>query len=105
MNKSAILRARIDPQIKEDAEQILTELGLTISEAINIFFRQISRKKGLPFAVSLRNEALVPDSDQAWFWSKAWLSKEQEADNDIKEGRVTEVTAITALKKQLRKNS
>ncbi len=53
MAKSANLYARIEPDLKEQAEGILTALGIPASNAITMFYRQIVLKKGLPFDVKL----------------------------------------------------
>lgn len=51
--KSANLYARIEPNIKEQAESILSELGIPASNAINMFYKQIILQRGLPFEVKL----------------------------------------------------
>ena len=54
--KTAIIHARIEPQVKRQAEGVLHELGLSPTEAIRIFYRLITLRKGLPFAVAVPNE-------------------------------------------------
>ena len=54
--KTATIHARIEPQIKTNAEEILQNLGITPTEAIRIFYRQISLRGGLPFSVEIPNE-------------------------------------------------
>jgi len=56
MAKTAMLRARIEPVLKEEVDSILKKLGLSTSEAINIFYRQVKLRKGLPFQVIIPNE-------------------------------------------------
>ncbi len=51
--KSANLYARIEPEVKEQAESILSALGIPASNAINIFYKQIILNRGLPFEVKL----------------------------------------------------
>jgi len=51
--KSANLYARIEPEVKEQAEKILAALGITASNAINMFYKQIILHKGLPFEVKI----------------------------------------------------
>lgn len=51
MAKTATARARIEPEVKEEAERILDECGLTASEAIGLFYRQVIVRHGLPFPV------------------------------------------------------
>lgn len=53
MAKSANLYARIEPDVKEQAETILAALGIPASNAINMFYKQIILQKGLPFEVKL----------------------------------------------------
>jgi DNA-damage-inducible protein J len=54
--KTATIHARIEPQIKNKAEGVLHNLGITPTEAIRIFYSQISLRNGLPFSVELPNE-------------------------------------------------
>ena len=51
--KSAMIRARIEPKAKNQAEEILKSLGLNPTEAISMFYYQIILKKGIPFALDL----------------------------------------------------
>ena len=51
--KTATLYARIEPDVKEQAEAILSELGVPASNAINMFYKQIIMHRGLPFEVRL----------------------------------------------------
>lgn len=51
--KSANLYARIEPEVKEQAEGILSALGIPASNAINMFYKQIILQRGLPFEVKM----------------------------------------------------
>lgn len=51
--KTAMLIARLNPEVKKEAEAIFKELGLSTSEAINVFFNQVRLRKGLPFEISI----------------------------------------------------
>jgi DNA-damage-inducible protein J len=51
--KSANLYARIEPEVKEQAEGILSSLGISASNAINMFYKQIILNRGIPFEVKL----------------------------------------------------
>ena len=53
MAKSANLYARIEPDVKEQAESILSALGIPASNAINMFYKQIILNRGLPFEVKI----------------------------------------------------
>ena len=54
--KSKTISARIDPTVKRRAEQVFKKLGLTASQAITLFYRQVQLRQGLPFPVELPNE-------------------------------------------------
>jgi len=51
MSKTATVRARIEPRLKKEAEHVLEDLGLSATQAINLFYRQVTLRKGLPFDV------------------------------------------------------
>ena len=53
MAKTANLYARIEPDLKVKAEDILDELGIPASSAITMFYKQIILHRGLPFDVTL----------------------------------------------------
>ena len=55
MNKSAVVHARVEPGTKQKAESVLRHLGLSPTEAIRLFYRQICLRSGLPFPVALPN--------------------------------------------------
>jgi DNA-damage-inducible protein J len=59
MSKTTFVRARIEPSLKEETENILKELGLSVSEAITLFYKQITFNKGLPFEVKLPNSITI----------------------------------------------
>jgi DNA-damage-inducible protein J len=50
------IQARIDTQSKKDAQKILNFLGLSMSEAITLYFRQIILRRGIPFDIEIPNE-------------------------------------------------
>lgn len=47
--KSANVIARVEPEIKERAEAIFSQIGIPASTAINMFYRQVILQRGLPF--------------------------------------------------------
>lgn len=53
--KSAAVHSRIEPDIKDKAEDVLRRLGVSPTEAIRMFYAQIALRDGLPFDVSLPN--------------------------------------------------
>lgn len=57
--KSANILARVEPEVKEQAEEILSKLGIPASVVINMLYKQIIMTKSIPFSVALPKE---PDS-------------------------------------------
>ncbi len=55
MKRTATVRARVEPGLKADVEELLHQLGLSTTEAINLFYSQIRLRQGLPFPVEVPN--------------------------------------------------
>lgn len=55
MAKTETIRARVEPGLKREAESVLKALGLSPTEAIRLFYRQVTLRRGLPFAVEIPN--------------------------------------------------
>ncbi len=53
MSNAVSTQIRIDPDIKEQAETLFSELGLTMTAAVNIFLRSAIRENGIPFPLKL----------------------------------------------------
>lgn len=60
--KTATILVRTEPEIKENADRILSEIGLTTSGATNIFLHQVVQEGGLPFRPRLARPN-IPDMD------------------------------------------
>lgn len=56
MSANAVVRARIDPAIKDAASAILADWGLTVSDALRMTLTRIAREKRLPFSEEIPNE-------------------------------------------------
>jgi DNA-damage-inducible protein J len=54
--KTATARALLDPEVKKQAEEILRELGLSVSKSFELFYRQVIAQRGLPFELQIPNE-------------------------------------------------
>lgn len=54
--KTATARVLIDPEVKKDAEAILKELGLSVSNSFELFYRQVIAHRGLPFDLQIPSE-------------------------------------------------
>ena len=74
--KTSTIHLRIEPEIKADVEKLLGKLGMSTTDAINIFLNQIILTGGLPFPVK------IPEPN------KETLAALKEAE-DIRKGLVT----------------
>jgi DNA-damage-inducible protein J len=54
-----MIKARIDPDLKADAEKVLSKLGISTADAIRIFLSQVKLRKGLPFDVKILNKTTL----------------------------------------------
>lgn len=91
MARTANVFARVEPEVKERAEEILDRLGIPMSNAIGMFLRQVALQRGIPFEMKLPQE--LPLAYGA-------LTKEQfdlemqKGVEDIREGRVYSADVI-----------
>ena len=51
--KSANVTARVEPEVKFEAEQIISELGLSVSAVINSLYKQIILRRGIPYSLTI----------------------------------------------------
>jgi len=63
--KTATIRARVQPDLKHRVERLFAQLGLSTTEAITLFYRQVDLQQGLPFAVRLPNAGTVEALQEA----------------------------------------
>ncbi|MBS1257134.1 MAG: Antitoxin DinJ [Candidatus Scalindua arabica] len=64
--KTSTVRARINPSLKRDVEGLFEKLGLSTTEAINLFYKQVKLRNGLPFNVIVPNKVtgkVLKDTD------------------------------------------
>ncbi len=47
---------KLDAEIKQEAQKIFSELGLTLGDAVNLFLNQVKLNKGLPFDIKIPNK-------------------------------------------------
>jgi len=59
MARTETIRARVEPELKSEAEAILKEVGLSSSEAMRLFLHQIVSQRGLPFEVKIPNAETI----------------------------------------------
>jgi DNA-damage-inducible protein J len=59
VSKTSSVRARIEPELKEKAERVFRDLGLSPTQAIRLFYKQVELRNGLPFSVAIPTETTV----------------------------------------------
>ena len=65
MSKSAYVRARIEPALKMQAEEIFNEFGVTATQVITMLYKQVSRKHEIPLDLSLPNKETAKAIEEA----------------------------------------
>lgn len=100
MKKNSTLNLRVNPDVKRNAEEVLSQLGISMSTAINIYLKQISMTGGIPFDIKVPK---APISINADLMTKDEIhAKLKEGFNDIDEGNVQD--ASIAFQKFRKKN-
>lgn len=82
--KTTMIHARVEPDLKHEAEAILKQLGLNTTQAVTLFFQQVRLRKGLPFEVKLPT------------------AETEEAFRDVLAGKNIEPFSLDELAKELR---
>lgn len=59
MAKTAVIQARIDPAVKEQAQKVLETLHISMSEAISLYLTQVALQRGIPFEIRIPNETTL----------------------------------------------
>ena len=54
-----MIHARIDPKLKESAERVFSKIGISTTEAIRLFLKQVELHNGLPFPVAIPNAETI----------------------------------------------
>ena len=65
MLKTEMIRVPVEPELKSQAEAVFSELGLSATEAITLFYTQVTLHRGLPFAVRISNAETIEALRQA----------------------------------------
>ncbi|MFZ7132425.1 MAG: type II toxin-antitoxin system RelB/DinJ family antitoxin [Eubacteriales bacterium] len=101
MANTTTLNLRVNPLVKKQAEEILSELGIPMSTAINMYLRQIKMTGGIPFSIELPK---VPSDINADLMTNEELYfKLERGYADYENGRVT--SAAEAFSKLREKHS
>lgn len=83
MSKTAHISTRINATDKKKAEAVFKKLGISASQAISLFYKQVSLRRGIPFPVELPNE------------------ETQKAIKDVREGKLNSYSSVEELKAKL----
>ena len=65
MAKTEMIRARVEPEVKREAEELFSALGLSVTEAITLFYKQVAIHRGLPFPMRIPNAATAAALQEA----------------------------------------
>ena len=97
MARTSNVFARVEPEIKEQAEQVLERLGIPMSNAVSMFLRQVVLQRGIPFEMKLPQTALLNYSSLTREQFDAEMEKGMA---DVKAGRVYSADTIEAEMKR-----
>lgn len=99
MTKTSNIYVRVEPNIKEQAEIVLEQLGIPMSNAVSIFLRQVVMQNGLPFEVKLPSSRPITIADM----SEAQFNLEiLKAHNDFENGNTYSLEEVEkVLKKEM----
>ena len=65
MAKTEMIRARVEPELKREAEETFSALGISATEAVTLFYKQVALHRGLPFSLRVPNAATAEAIRQA----------------------------------------
>ena len=81
--KSATARALIDPNVKKEAESILKDIGLSVSNAYELFYRQVIANRGLPFELKVPNDKTMKAIENSRLGKGKKFSTEKDLFEDL----------------------
>lgn len=93
MARTSSVYARVEPEIKEQAESVLDQLGIPMSNAVSMFLRQIVLQQGIPFEMKLPVRKPIAMGSLTKEEIDAEISKGMKS---IEEGRVYSADAVEA---------
>ncbi|HHB90879.1 MAG TPA: type II toxin-antitoxin system RelB/DinJ family antitoxin [Anaerolineae bacterium] len=98
MPKTAVITARVDPELKKEAEEIFSQIGLTTSQAITLYLRQVVHRRAIPF------ELIAPQRGRGVETLKRLAGTANSGHHDISE-RVHDLVAGAILQKYQEKET
>ena len=97
MARTSNVFARVEPEIKEQAEQVLDRLGIPMSNAVGMFLRQVVLQRGIPFEMKLPQTAPL---DYDSLTREQFDAEMEKGMADVKAGRVYSADTIEAEMKR-----
>ena len=97
--KSADVRLRLEPELKEEVVRVLADAGLDISTAVRIFFRKVAAQGGLPFEVGQPNAATIRAMKEARSMVKPRFSSAKELFDGLEKGTQRKTSDAAAKKR------
>ena len=97
MARSSSIYARVEPELKEQAETVLEQLGIPMSNAIGLFLRQVVLQRGIPFDMKLPQSKPLSIGTLTDSQFNAEIEK---GFADIAEGRVVSEESVAARMRQ-----
>jgi addiction module RelB/DinJ family antitoxin len=91
MGKNTTLNLRVNPDVKRRAEEVLSQLGMPMSMAIDIYLKQIAMTGGIPFSVTLPKAPVTINADLMTI--DDIHAKLKEGYSDIEKGNVQDASA------------
>ncbi|MCD7847340.1 MAG: type II toxin-antitoxin system RelB/DinJ family antitoxin [Oscillospiraceae bacterium] len=97
MSRTSTVYARVEPEVKEQAEEVLNELGIPMSNAVGMFLKQVVLHHGIPFEVKIPIEKPPSYGSMTKAEFNAHIEKGLD---DIKNGRVYTADEVEAEMKR-----
>lgn len=79
--KTANVLARVEPDVKQQAEEIMSQLGIPVSVVINMLYKQIIMKKAIPFSLSVASSPVTLEEMDTSAFNKIMENGLKEAKN------------------------
>jgi len=64
MPRVAMIHARMEPELKQNVESIFKALGMTTTEAVTLFYKQVKMRHGLPLRLKYRMRSWMPGREK-----------------------------------------
>jgi addiction module RelB/DinJ family antitoxin len=107
MARDTTVQFRLDSTVKDDAFAVFKEMGITPSEAVRVFFKQVQKTRTLPFIISADDEANVnPEAGYAeWLRARLKSTIEKLDRGEMKSYPPKEAKALLASRLAARRKS